>query len=52
MQYRTCRYPFLLTISGLVFVASSGTAMLDFVFKAQAAHTIGSGALLLHFFGL
>jgi len=46
------RYPFLLTLAGLVIAASSGTALLDFVFKAQAAHTIGRGAALLRFFGL
>jgi MFS family permease len=46
------RYPFLLTLAGLVILASSGTALLDFVFKAQAAHTIGRGAPLLRFFGL
>jgi MFS family permease len=46
------RYPFLLTLTGLVLAASSGTAMLDFVFKAQAVHTIRSGAPLLRFFGL
>ncbi len=46
------RYPFLLTLAGLVVAASSATALLDFVFKAQAAHTIGRGAALLRFFGL
>jgi hypothetical protein len=46
------RYPFLLTLAGLVITASTGTALLDFVFKAQAAHTIGRGAPLLRFFGL
>ncbi len=46
------RYPFLLILGGLVIAASSGTALLDFVFKAQAAHTIGRGAALLRFFGL
>ena len=46
------RYPFLLTLAGLVILASSGTALLDFVFKAQAAQTIGRGAMLLRFFGL
>ena len=46
------RYPFLLTLAGLVIAASAGTAALDFVFKAQAAHTIGRGAPLLRFFGL
>ena len=46
------RYPFLLVLAGLVITASSGTALLDFVFKAQATHTIGRGAPLLRFFGL
>jgi hypothetical protein len=46
------RYPFLLTLAGLVIAASSGAALLDFVFKAQAAQTIGRGAPLLRFFGL
>ena len=46
------RYPFLLALAGLVIAASSGTALLDFVFKAQAAHTIGRGAPLLRFFGV
>ena len=43
---------FLLTLAGLVLAASSATALLDFVFKAQAAQTIGRGAPLLRFFGL
>jgi hypothetical protein len=46
------RYPFLLTLAGLVIAASSAAALLDFVFKAQAAQTIGRGAPLLRFFGL
>jgi hypothetical protein len=46
------RYPFLLVLAGLVITASSATALLDFVFKAQATHTIGRGAPLLRFFGL
>src|SRR5581483_9964901 len=46
------RYPFLLTLAGLVLAASSAAALLDFVFKAQAAQTIGRGAPLLRFFGL
>jgi hypothetical protein len=46
------RYPFLLTLAGLVLAASAGTAFLDFVFKAQAAHVMGRGAPLLRFFGL
>jgi len=46
------RYPFLLTLAGLVIATSSGTALLDFVFKAQAAHTIGPGAPLLRFFAV
>jgi hypothetical protein len=46
------RYPFLLTLAGLVLAASAGTALLDFVFKAQAAQTFGKGSPLLQFFGL
>jgi hypothetical protein len=46
------RYPFLLTLAGLVILASSGAALLDFVFKAQATHTIGRGAPLLRFFSI
>ena len=46
------RYPFLLTLAGVVLVSSVGTALLDFTFKAQAAHTMGRGAPLLRFFGL
>jgi len=46
------RYPFLLTLAGVVLVASVGTALLDFSFKAQAADSIGRGAPLLRFFGL
>ena len=46
------RYPFLLTLAGLVVLASTGAALLDFVFKAQAAHTFGHGAPLLRFFGV
>ena len=46
------RYPFLLTLAGVVLVSSVGTGLLDFTFKAQAAQTIGRGAPLLRFFGL
>ena len=46
------RYPFLLTLAGLVLTASAGTALLDFVFKAQAAGAMGRGAPLVRFFGL
>jgi len=46
------RYPFLLTLAGVVLVSSVGTALLDFAFKAQAVQTIGRGAPLLRFFGL
>jgi len=46
------RYPFLLTLAGVVLVSSVGTAMLDFSFKAQASQTMGRGAPLLRFFGL
>lgn len=46
------RYPFLLTLTGVVILASAGASLLDFVFKAQAAHTIGRGAPLLRFFSL
>src|SRR5262249_25994399 len=46
------RYPFLLTLGGLVVAASSGAALLEFVFKAQAAQTIGRGTMLLRFFAL
>ena len=46
------RYPFLLTLAGLVLAASVGTGLLDFVFKAQAAQTLGRGAPLVRFFGL
>ena len=45
-------YPFLLALAGLVIAASTGTALLDFVFKAQAAHAIGRGTPLLRFFGI
>ena len=44
------RYPFLLVLAGLVIAASAGSALLDFVFKAEAAQTIGRGAPLLRFF--
>ncbi|MEO8593247.1 MAG: hypothetical protein ABI759_07995 [Candidatus Solibacter sp.] len=46
------RYPFLLTLAGLVLAASVSASLLDFVFKAQAAHTLGRGAALFRFFGL
>ena len=46
------RYPFLLTLAGLVLAASVSASLLDFVFKARAAHTIGRGAALFRFFGL
>ena len=45
------KYPFLLGLAGLVVAASTGTALLDFVFKAQAAQAFGRGAPLLRFFG-
>ena len=38
-------------VAGLVLAASAGAALLDFVFKAQAAHTFGQGAPLVRFFG-
>jgi len=46
------RYPFLLRLAGLVLAASVGASLLDFVFKAQAAHVLGKGAPLVRFFGL
>jgi AAA family ATP:ADP antiporter len=46
------RYPFLLTLAGLVLAASVSASLLDFVFKARAAQTIGRGAALFRFFGL
>lgn len=46
------RYPFLLGVAGLVVTASMAAALLDFVFKTQAAQAIGRGAPLLRFFGL
>ena len=46
------RYPFLLTLTGLVVLASTGAALLDFVFKAQATHSFGHGAPPLRFFGV
>jgi hypothetical protein len=46
------RYPFLLKLAGLVLASSVGASLLDFVFKAQAAHTLGGGAPLVRFFGL
>jgi AAA family ATP:ADP antiporter len=46
------RYPFLLTLAGVILSCSAGTAVLDFAFKAQAAKVMGQGAPLLRFFGL
>ena len=46
------RYPFLLVLAGFVITTSAGTALLDFVFKAEAAHTIGRGTPLLRFFAI
>ena len=46
------RYPFLLTLAGVVLSCSVGTAFLDFAFKARAAEAIGRGAPLLRFFAL
>jgi hypothetical protein len=46
------RYPFLLTLAGLVLAASISASLLDFVFKARAAQTIGRGPALFRFFGL
>ena len=46
------RYPFLLTLAGLVLAASVSASLLDFVFRARAAQTIGRGAALFRFFGL
>jgi MFS family permease len=43
------RYPFLLTLAGLVLAASVSGSLLDFVFKARAAQTIGRGAALFRF---
>jgi len=45
-------YPFLVKLAGLVLAASAGASLLDFVFKAQAAHVLGGGAPLVRFFGL
>jgi hypothetical protein len=46
------RYPFLLTLAGVVLTASASASLLDFVFKVRAAQTIGRGAALFRFFGL
>jgi hypothetical protein len=46
------RYPFLLTLAGLVLAASVSASLLDFVFRARATQTIGRGAALFRFFGL
>lgn len=46
------RYPFLLTLAGLVLATSTNAALLDFVFKAQAADTLGKGDALVRFFGV
>jgi len=46
------RYPFLLTLAGLVLATSTSGALLDFVFKAQAVQTMGKGEALLRFFGV
>ncbi len=46
------RYPFLVILAGLVLAASVSASLLDFVFKARAAQTIGRGAPLFRFFGL
>src|SRR3954470_3909906 len=46
------RYPFLVTLAGVVLSCSAGAALLDFAFKAQASEAIGRGAPLLRFFGL
>ncbi|MCI0403451.1 MAG: hypothetical protein L0212_08010, partial [Acidobacteria bacterium] len=45
-------YPFLLTLAGLVLTTSTSAALLDFVFKAQAADTLGKGEALVRFFGV
>ena len=46
------RYPFLLTLAGLVLAASVSASLLDFVFRARAAQVVGRGAALFRFFGL
>jgi hypothetical protein len=46
------RYPFLLTLAGLVLATSTSAALLDFVFKAQATATLGKGEALVRFFGV
>jgi hypothetical protein len=46
------RYPFLLTLAGLVLATSTSAALLDFMFKAQAADTVGKGEALVRFFGV
>jgi hypothetical protein len=45
-------YPFILTLAGLVLAASTSAALLDFVFKAQAAAALGKGETLVRFFGV
>jgi hypothetical protein len=46
------RSPYLLKLSLLVLVTATGTALLDFVFKVQAAQTWGKGPALLRFLAL
>jgi ATP/ADP translocase len=46
------RYPFLLTLAGLVLATSTSAALLDFVFKAQAADIVGKAEALVRFFGV
>jgi hypothetical protein len=46
------RYPFLYGVAGLLLAVSIGSALLDFVFKTQAAQELGKGAPLIRFFGL
>jgi AAA family ATP:ADP antiporter len=46
------RSPYLMKLSLLVLIAGTGSALLDFVFKSQAAAVIGSGPNLLRFLAL
>ena len=44
------RSPYLIELAGLVVTVSIAAALLDFLFKSQAAETVGTGVKLTQFF--
>ena len=44
--------PYLRTLAAFVLLSTLGATLLDYVFKAQAVAAVGSGEVLLRFFGI